>query len=157
MKKRVSVKWEHNMLFQGAVDNRVITLDAGPNEGGNNDGVKPKALLLIALGGCTGMDVVSLLNKMREKFSSFEVNIEATIDPAQPLVYSSFDVTYLISGQEIHTPKVVKAVKMSMNTYCGVAQMLRKVAPVNYHIIVNGVHLDLDKFQPIDDNLLIEE
>ncbi|MEG0948196.1 MAG: OsmC family protein [Bacteroidales bacterium] len=152
MKKRVSVKWEHNMLFQGAVDDRVIALDAGPNEGGNNDGVRPKALMLIALGGCTGMDVVSLLTKMREKFSSFEVNIEASIDPEHPLVYSGFDVTYLISGKEIHTPKVVKAVKMSMNTYCGVAQMLRKVAPVTYHIIVNGVHLDLSKFEPIEED-----
>lgn len=152
MKKKVSVKWEHNMLFQGAVDNRVISLDAAPNEGGNNDGVRPKALMLIALGGCTGMDVVSLLTKMREKFTAFEVNIEATIDPEKPLVYSAFDVTYLISGQETNTPKIVKAVKMSMDTYCGVAQMLRKVAPVTYHIVVNGVHLDLSKFEPIDDN-----
>lgn len=151
MKKRVSVKWEHNMLFSGVVDDRVITLDTTEKEGGNDAGIRPKALLLVALGGCTGMDVVSLLNKMREKFKSFEVNIEATIDPETPLVYSSFDVTYLISGSEIHTPKVVKAVKMSMNTYCGVAMMLRKVAPVNYHIVVNGVHLDLDKFKPIED------
>ncbi|MEG1616966.1 MAG: OsmC family protein [Bacteroidales bacterium] len=156
MKKRVSVKWDHNMVFQGALDDKVITLDAGPKEGGNGVGVRPKALLLVALGGCTGMDVVSILNKMREKFKSFEVNIEATIDPETPLVYSSFDVTYLISGQEIHTPKVVKAVKMSMNTYCGVAKMLRMVAPLHYHIVVNGVHLELDKFALNDESPLIE-
>ena len=150
MKKRVSVKWEHNLMFQGIADNRIIDLDAGLNEGGNGAGMRPKALLLIALGGCTGMDVVNLLTKMREKFSSFEVNIEATINPEQPLVYNGFEVTYLISGKEIHTPKVVKAVTMSMNTYCGVASMLRKVAPVTYHIIVNGIHLDLDKFKTDD-------
>ncbi len=140
------------MAFQGVVDDKVILLDAAPNEGGSGSGVRPKALLLIALGGNTGMDVVNFLNQMNEKFKSFEVNIEARIDPEDPLVYSSFEVTYLISGAEIHTPKVVKAVQMSMNTYCGVAMMLRKVAPVNYHIIVNGVHLDLNKFIPGDDS-----
>lgn len=144
------------MTFQGVVEDKVILLDADPKAGGNGAGVKPKALLLIALGGCTGMDVVSLLNKMRENFKSFEVNIEATIDPDDPLVYSSFDVTYLISGAEIHTPKVVKAVQMSMQTYCGVATMLRKVAPVNYHIVVNGVHLDLQKFGPFEETSKIE-
>lgn len=147
MKKKVSVKWDHNMLFEGAIDNRVITLDAAPSDGGNGEGIRPKALMLVALGGCTGMDVVSLLTKMREKFTAFEVNVEASIDSEQPLVYSGFDITYIISGEEIHTPKVVKAVKMSMDTYCGVAQMLKKVAPVTYHIVVNGVHLDLSKFE----------
>ncbi|MDO5569921.1 MAG: OsmC family protein [Bacteroidales bacterium] len=147
MKKEVFVKWDHNMVFQGIIDNKVITLDTAQNESGLTAGIRPKALMLVALGGCTGMDVVNLLNKMREKFKSFEVGIQATIDPEQPLVYSSFDVTYIISGEELHTPKIVKAVRMSMDTYCGVAMMLRRIAPVNYHIIVNGVHLDLKKFE----------
>ena len=134
------------MVFQGIIDNKIITLDSENNENGQPTGIRPEALMLVALGGCTGMDVVNLLNKMREKFKSFEVNIEATKDNEKPLVYSSFDVTQIISGEGIHTPKVVKAVKMSMDTYCGVAMMLRKIAPVNYHIIVNRIRLEIDKF-----------
>ena len=146
MKSRVSVKWLNNMAFQGISDSHVVSLDASHEEGGNDNGLRPKALLMMALGGCTGMDVVNLLTKMREKFKSFEVNIEATIDHDNPLVYSSFEVTYIISGPEINTPKIVKAVKMSMDTYCGVAMMLRKIAPINYTIIVNGVTLDIKNF-----------
>ena len=151
MKNRVSVKWENKLHFHGILDERIVPIDAVDPEDEGSHGIRPKGLLLMALGGCTGIDVASILQKMREDFTSFEVNVSATPDLQNNNIYESFQISYLISGKELHTPKIVRAVRMSMNTYCGVSQMLEKVGPVEYEIIVNGVKLDLDKFETDSD------
>ena len=132
--KEARVIWTEGMQFIGTANsNHAIVMDASPEVGGVNSGVRPGELLLIGLGGCTGMDVVSILNKMRVKFDSFQIKVRAESAPEHPKVYTRIELTYLISGKDIPPDKVEKAIELSQSKYCSVGAMLGKTAPISYH------------------------
>ncbi len=125
------------MAFDSVVGNHHITLDSAKEFGGRNRGTTPKPLILTSLGGCTGMDVVSLLKKMRVEFEGFSVTAEADVSDDHPKVYTRIHLIYEFTGKDLPPDKVKKAVDLSQERYCGVSAMLRKAADLTYEIRLN--------------------
>jgi putative redox protein len=98
-------------------------------------GARPKPLLLASLAGCTGIDVVSLLEKMRVSYTDFSLVVNAELTDEHPKVYSNIYLTYRIKVNEADKEKVEKAVKLSEEKYCGVSAMLRKNCPI--HVVID--------------------
>jgi putative redox protein len=133
MKHEATVRWAGKMTFVGkAGSNHLVPMDSGPEFGGESSATKPMELLLIGLGGCTGMDIVSLFQKMRVDFSGIEMNITADRAEEHPNVYTKIDLEYVIYGRGIDEEKVKRAIDLSQEKYCSVSAMLRKSCPVNY-------------------------
>lgn len=124
------------MAFEADVNDHKIVLDAGISGGGQDLGPRPKALLLAGLGGCTGMDVVSLLKKMHVSIDSFDVKIEAEMTEDHPKVYHSIVVYYIFKGKDLPLEKIEKAVNLSQEKYCGVSAMLGKSSKIEYKIVL---------------------
>jgi putative redox protein len=112
--------------------NHWITMDGPESLGGNNAGIRPKELVLIALAGCTGSDVVSILQKKRVKLNDFEINITAQQTIEHPKVFASIDLEYIFYGKDIKPTDVERAIELSTTTYCGVSAMLKKAMPINH-------------------------
>jgi putative redox protein len=131
--KRARVKWVENFKFLGtAPSGHSIALD-GPTEiGGEGSAVKPGELTLIALGGCTGIDVVSILKKMRVDFNSFEIVVDAEPRAEHPKSWEKIHVKYIITGPGIDESKVKKAIELSEEKYCSVSAMLKAGAEITY-------------------------
>ncbi|MCZ6593754.1 MAG: OsmC family protein [Bacteroidetes bacterium] len=130
---KVKTIWKDKMAFDSQIDNHTLRIDtAGPL--GDDTGPSPKKLLLASLAGCTGMDVVSLLNKMRVPFTNLEMDIEADLTDEHPKVYSEIRLTYRIYGHQLNKEKVEKAVDLSKDKYCGVSAMLKNNSPIIYCI-----------------------
>lgn len=127
------VKWIEKMQFVGnGPSKHTLVMDAHPEVGGEDSGVRPMELLLIGLGGCTGMDVVSLLNKMRVKFTHFEIEIKSERDTVHPKVFKKIKMNYIIKGDKIPKDKVKKAIELSQQRYCSASVMLGKTAELDY-------------------------
>jgi putative redox protein len=120
MKTSITTKWIDNMAFEAVVNGHKIILDADEKVGGQNRGPRPKPLLLIALAGCTGMDVVSILKKMRVEIKSFDINVEGDITEEHPKHYTKMHIIYSFSGTNLPLDKIEQAVKLSEEKYCGV-------------------------------------
>jgi len=127
-------KHTSGMSFDTVIDGHTVTIDADPDFGGNNKGPKPKPLVLQALTGCTGMDVVSLLNKMRVEFSDFEVIVDAEMTDEHPKYYHKIHLTYSLKTKPEFHAKVEKAVNLSQERYCGVSFMLSKSSELTHEI-----------------------
>jgi putative redox protein len=124
------------MSFDAEVDNFTIKLDAAPAVGGKDLGPRPKPLLLVSLGGCTGMDVVSILNKMRVKFDALDIQVSGELTEEHPKYYHKLHIKYLFRGKDLPMDKLEKAVNLSQERYCGVSEMLRKAATIETEIVV---------------------
>ena len=122
------------MAFDTIIDGHNIKIDADSGFGGNNNGPKPKALLLLALSGCTGMDVISLLNKMRVEYEAFEIKVDAELTEEHPKYYHKIHLTYTLKTNPKYHDKVKKAVNLSQDRYCGVSYMLSKAAELTFEI-----------------------
>jgi len=136
MKHTVTTRWKENMEFESEIDSHAITIDAQAEHGGSGKGPSPKKLLLSALAGCTGMDVVSILKKMKVSFSSLSIQVDAQMTEDHPKHYSEFLITYNFTGTDADIDKLRKAIELSQDKYCGVSHMFRQFAKVNYDIIV---------------------
>ena len=111
-----------------------VLLDVPVEEGGNGKGVKPKPLMLSALAGCTAMDVVSLLKKMKVTYSHFEVKVKATLTDEHPKHYSDVNVEYVFKGEDLNKERIQRAVELSFEKYCGVIYMFKQFATVHYSV-----------------------
>lgn len=133
MTHHANVRWAGRMTFVGrAGSNHIVPMDADSDFGGESSATKPLELLLVGLGGCTGMDIVSLLDKMRVGFSALEMNITADKSEAHPSVYTRIDIEYVITGRDIDEAKLKRAVELSQERYCSVSAMLKKACPVGF-------------------------
>ena len=124
------------MAFETEVAGHKIVMDADLESGGEDKGVRPKPLQLVALGGCTGMDVVSLLKKMRVDIDDFQMIIEGELSEEHPKHYQSIHLIYQFKGKDLPIDKLEKAVSMSEDKYCGVAALYKKAIPLTYEIKV---------------------
>lgn len=124
------------MSFEADVQGFKINVDASPEVGGQNKGPRPKPLLLVALAGCTAMDVVSILKKMRVDFDDFDVEVSGEQTDEHPKFYHSIHVRYIFKGKELPMDKLEKAVNLSQERYCGVSAMLAKAATITKEIVV---------------------
>lgn len=140
--EQIKLNWEGGMQFDAQVGEHTIVLDAPEEVGGMNLGVRPKPLLLVALAGCTGMDIASLARKMRIEFDKIEIEAAAETTEEIPTVYTALTLRYRFEGAGIEPAKPLKMVDLSMERYCGVANMLRRVAPIGFEVYLNGERID---------------
>jgi len=124
--------WSGGMAFSMLQDGHEFTLDSTPDFGGADRGPRPKGLLLSALIGCTGMDVVSILKKMRVEGYGFELTAEADTTEDHPVVFSAIRLVYVFRGRDLPRGKIERAVALSQEKYCGVSAMLRRAAPLTW-------------------------
>jgi putative redox protein len=129
----VKTNWVEKMAFNSQIDSHTVHMDTSPPLG-DDSGPSPKKLLLASLAGCTGMDVVSLLKKMRVEITGFDIEIEADLTEEHPKVFSEIRMIYRFHGTDLNQAKVEKAVNLSQERYCGVSEMLRKNSPISYRI-----------------------
>lgn len=135
MKHEANVRWAGRMTFIGkAGTNHLVTMDTTPEFDGDSSATKPLELLLIALGGCTGMDIVPLLKKMRQDVTAVELNITAERSEEHPKAYTKIDMEYVVTGKALEEEKVKRAIELSQEKYCSVSAMLKRACPVSYTI-----------------------
>ena len=134
MKQSVSMNWLGDMAFQTSLNGHKITIDASEEHGGKDLGPRPKSLMLVALGGCTGMDVVSILKKMRVEYNSLEVVVEGDLAEEHPKKFLHMKIYYNFTGNNLPLDKIQKAVDMSREKYCGVAANYKESMEID-HII----------------------
>jgi len=138
MKHSVDTAWKGNMKFDALVSGHHVMMDALPAVGGNDEGSRPKELMLAAAAGCTGMDVVSILKKMRSEPEAINIRVEAEVTEEHPKHYSSMHIIYEFTGKDLDVEKLEKAVKLSQEQYCGVSAVYRKAMPITYEIRIIG-------------------
>jgi putative redox protein len=133
-KETINVKWTDGMSFEANIEGYKVAIDSDPEFGGKGRGPKPKPLMMVALAGCTGMDLVSLLNKMRVEYDSVNIIIEGELTEEHPKHFTKMKVIYEIAGDNIDRSKVEKAVLMSRDKYCGVSHSYKKAMDIEYEI-----------------------
>jgi putative redox protein len=121
--------WKQNQEFDGVAGSGHRIVMDGDRKAGNS----PMELVMIALCGCTGYDVVSILGKKREAFTSLEVRAEAERAASPPTVYTDIKLVYRVGGSVSHKA-MEDAVRLSEEKYCSVAAMLNKTAKISYRI-----------------------
>ena len=130
-----NVKWAGGMAFEAQQDGFSIGLDADADFGGQGKGPKPKTLVLTALGGCTAMDVISILKKMQVSVEAFEVQASGDLTEDHPKVFKAIHLKYVFKGKDLPLDKLQRAVGLSQDKYCGVSAMLAKACPVTHEIV----------------------
>ncbi|KJR48015.1 OsmC/Ohr family protein [Desulfosporosinus sp. I2] len=132
---KVSVKHIKGMHFQGEGSTKVMTnMDASINAGGTGHGTSPMELLLMSIAGCSGMDIVAILQKMQVKVQRFETTVEGERSNDHPRVFKDIEVVYMFWGNALPEDKLQRAVQLSMGKYCSVANMIDKAANLTYRI-----------------------
>ena len=133
-KQEVKVSWLDNMAFKADVNGHEMILDAAEQVGGEDRGPRPKPLMLTALAGCTGMDVVAILKKMRVELEDFNVTVEGDLTEEHPKQFSKMNVIYEFKGKDLPLEKLKKAVSLSEERYCGVSALYKKAIEVTSEI-----------------------
>jgi putative redox protein len=113
-----------------------LALDASAEHGGAGHGPSPMEVLLVALAGCTGMDVISLLRKMRQNVTAYEVRVNGTAADEHPRIYTSVEVEHIVTGVALDRSKVERAVELSATRYCPVSATMSGVGTVRHRGIV---------------------
>ncbi|PLX28849.1 MAG: osmotically inducible protein C [Clostridiales bacterium] len=138
MKETFNTSWAGNMAFEAEITGHKVLMDAHSEVGGEDGGPRPKPLLVAALTGCTGMDVVSILRKMQvaDDIESFEIKTETEMTEDHPKTYTKMHLIYEFKskGQPLPLAKIEKAVKLSQERYCGVSALLEKALELSYEI-----------------------
>ncbi len=135
MAHTISCTWKEGMAFDAQVENHTIRLDAAEAVGGKDQGPTPKPLLLVSLAGCTGMDVISILKKMKQPYTYFDIKVEGELTEEHPKQYRSIKLIYEFKKEDgLDEEKVKKAVDLSQERYCGVSALLKKGSDLSYEI-----------------------
>jgi putative redox protein len=135
MKTEIKTVWKGQMAFEATLQGHPVPMDAAVEDGGQDTGVRPKSLLLAALAGCSGMDIVSILRKMKEPCTWFETRIEADSAAEHPKKYVDIKVVYQFKKSDNLNPEnVKKACSLSQDKYCGVAAMLKDSAKLAWDV-----------------------
>ena len=134
----ISVEWIDDMLMVGKSDSgHAIVMDGPPEIGGENLGVRPMEMLLLGMTGCTVIDVISTLKKMREDVVDCQTQVSADRSEEYPKVFTNIHVHFVFRGKQLNTSKVDKAIKLSAEKYCSASIMIGKTAIIthDYEII----------------------
>lgn len=135
MATKITTTWKGNMLFES--DNptgATVLMEAGIDHGGEGKGLSPKAMMLSSLAACSGLDVVSLLKKMRAEIADFKMEVTGELTEEHPKYYHTVHVDYHFYGTELKEDKITKAVTLSIDHYCGVMEMFRRFSKVTTKI-----------------------
>ncbi|MBN1562771.1 MAG: OsmC family protein [Anaerolineae bacterium] len=120
------------MIFTGYDNGYTVPLDAKKEAGGHDAGISPMSLLLTSLGGCTAMDVISILRKKKQDVTAFEVQVEGVRADEHPKVWTEIWVKFILTGHNIDQKAVDRAIELSRDKYCGAAATLRHTATIHY-------------------------
>ena len=124
------------MAFEAQIDGYKVIMDAAPASGGQHQGPMPKPLLMASLGGCTGMDVISLARKMRQEVESLEIILKGSITDEHPMHYEAIHLIFEFTGKNLDAEKLQKAVDLSQEKYCGVADTLKRAVRITYEVLI---------------------
>lgn len=134
---KVITEWKGNMLFKANGEYGYAMMDTSGDVGGQETALSPKEMILAGLAGCTGMDVISILRKMRALPEKMDVVVDAALDPEFPKPFTSFMIIFRFWGEQLDREKIEKAVKLSHEKYCGVSATLGQAAPLEVQIELN--------------------
>lgn len=129
--------WKHGSTFEADLRSHKILLDTKIESGGTNKGPSPKELLLAGICGCSGMDVISILQKMRLTVEHFDVSATTETTEGHPSIFKHVLVTFTIKSFDAKPEQVLRAVQLSMTKYCGVSAMIVKASPISYEVLLN--------------------
>lgn len=130
---KATIKQLQGLTFSAKTDSNHWVMIDGPEQfGGSNAAIRPKELLLVSLGGCTGSDVASILQKKRVPLEDFEINIDAESSEEHPKVYTKIHLEYIFYGENIKEKDVARAIELSQTKYCGVTAMLEKAVEITH-------------------------
>jgi putative redox protein len=134
MTMELTIKWKDHMAFSGTTDSgHEIMMDASDEVGGQNTGARPTELLLSAVAGCTGIDIMSILKKMRLEPTSFQMDMKAERADDHPKRFTTIHIHYALEG-ELPEEKVVRAIELSKDKYCSVSHSLNSTITASYSI-----------------------
>ena len=129
----ISVNWVDGMLMVGkSHSGHSITMDGPPEIGGDNLGVRPMEMLLLGVAGCTMIDVVTTLKKMRQDLTKCETKVNAERADDHPKVFTNIHIQFLVKGNDLDSKKVEKAITLSAEKYCSASIMLGKTASISH-------------------------
>jgi putative redox protein len=136
---KVEVDWTAPKRFRGVAEGgTAITMDALPEHGGTGAGPSPMETLLMALAGCTGIDVVGILTKMRAPLDRLAITVEGERAPQHPRVFTRLHIRYHAAGEGLTAEQVERAVSLSLEKYCSVSAMLGKAAKIAHEVVVGA-------------------
>jgi putative redox protein len=135
MSHKVTTVWKENMIFESDNPNG-YSFNLGQSENNNdpNKPLGPKATMLSSLAACSGLDVVSIAEKMKTQFSDFKIEVQAELTDEHPVIYHTVSVGYHFYGSDLDEKKITKAVDLSVEKYCGVMEMFRQFSKVSTQI-----------------------
>ena len=129
----ISVNWVDGLLMVGKSDSgHTITMDGPPESGGENLGVRPMEMLLLGVAGCTMIDIVTTLKKMRQDLSHLETKINAERATDHPKVFTDIHIQFVVKGKDLDPKKVDKAITLSAEKYCSASIMLGETATITH-------------------------
>jgi putative redox protein len=134
MKHVLDLEWKKNLAFECTMDGHQVVIDASKEGGGDDLGPRPKKLMLTALAGCTGIDVIMILKKMKIDPEAFNVIVEGDLTEEYPIRYHKMKIIYLFKGKDLPLDKLQKAVQLSEEKYCGVSAAYRMAMDLTYEI-----------------------
>ena len=129
----ISVNWVDGMLMVGkSHSGHSITMDGPPEIGGDNLGVRPMEMLLLGVAGCTMIDVITTLKKMRQDLTNCETKLSAERADEHPKVFTDIHIQFIVKGKDLDPKKVEKAISLSAEKYCSASIMLGKTASITH-------------------------
>jgi len=135
----ISTKWKGGMAFESNNPSGLsFTIDASPDDGGQGAGYRPKALMLSSLAGCSGLDVASLIKKMKLDVTDFHIETIANLTDEHPRYYDTVVLEYHFHGSNLNEGKLQRAVDLSVEKYCGVMEMFRQFATLEIKTIFHN-------------------
>lgn len=147
----IESQWMGKMQFNALIDGHTIVMDGPEKVGGENNGPIPKPLVLTALSGCTGMDVVSLLRKNKKEITDLDIKVHGELSQGHPMQYTAIHLDYIFSGPKSSQDEALNAVTLSQEKYCGVSDMLKKIMPVTWSVLYNGKEIFTNKIAVLTD------
>jgi len=141
------VNWQGGMCFEGVSgSNHSILMDTGKEMGGTDRGARPTEVLLLALASCSGIDVVHILEKMHLKIDEFSVAVEGDRAQVEPKFFTEIRLNYSLKGAELTAEKVERAIRLSQEKYCSIANNLNRVSSIVFAYELNGVRFPAEGY-----------
>jgi putative redox protein len=133
----IQTKYQGNLRFSSGDGDGAVTMDGSQEVGGLGIAPTPKSLLLYGLAGCTGLDIVTILQKKKVEYDSFEIDIKAEQTNTHPKTFKTIEIIFKFSGKEEDRQTIEKAIKLSEKQFCGVTAMLSKSAEISWTLEIS--------------------
>jgi putative redox protein len=133
MKSKARIKWVQDATFIGeSGSGHSVVMDGAPDDGGRDLGIRPMEMLLLGLGGCSGIDVVLILRRGREQVTDCVIEIDAERATTDPRVFTKIVMKYVVTGRTLDPKKVERAIKLSAEKYCSASATIGKTAQIEH-------------------------